>query len=267
MIRRYGAIVALAALSTLVLFLQTLFDGDGKYVRVPLVFLSLVAVIASVRYLEHRLAPPAIQTLRQILNSCAKQASRITTVAKFLTQTDEDSLISGDEVHILTNSLKGYDMTPPAMAVIADNLRDGVRYIYYLPQKSEYPGLEQEKEGFVRSVEQASGRPNRVVEENLRIYLVEEPCLYNFAVVFRAAPSEFKGYWYITTPSPPEQSDIPKPEPPTVSKAETDLDPSLVILRLSTEMTEDLWRLFAHLRRSSVRVSAVGLGLQRMGRD
>jgi len=251
--RKYGESAVIALLSVLVLFLQSLFTGSAV-IRIPFVFAGLFALILVARVLEERLSPQIMPVLRRLFNSCAREGSRITTVSEFLVQTDEEGLKRGDEVHVLTNSLFGYDMTPPAVQVIANNLLEGVRYIYYLPCGREYPNIANEKDSFVKLVSDECHLSGNEINSYLRFLLIEEDCLFNFAVVRRTAAGTADAYWYITTPaqSPPADSEPLESGPlsPQSEASPSFKNPWLIILKLHGPLADELLNVFLFLGKS-----------------
>nr|AAU43685.1 hypothetical protein GZ26D8_16 [uncultured archaeon GZfos26D8]QNO53166.1 hypothetical protein NDOAJMFA_00016 [Methanosarcinales archaeon ANME-1 ERB6] len=215
----------------------------GLPLTILIVVLSISVIVIVMDRIKNKYQPDLQNILGKILNSCAKDPLKlkITTIRNFLDKTKEESLIMGDKVHILTNSLKTYDLTAPAVKVIADNLRDGVHYIYYLSPK-KYPVLIAEKDKFVDLILKEREDLNKDhINSNLIFYTIDEKCLYNFATVTKKGATE--GYWYVATLSPEESS------------------PNLTILTLSEDDTNELVKAFTRLRDSSKRITALEKGL------
>lgn len=215
----------------------------GLPLTILIVVLSISVIVIVMDRIKNKYQPVLQNTLGGILNSYAKDPLKlkITTIRNFLDESKEESLTMRDEVHIITNSLKTYDKTPPAVKVIADNLRDGVHYIYCLSPK-EYPVLIDEKNEFVDLILKERKDLNRDhINSNLIFYNIDEKCLYNFATVTKKGDTE--GYWYVATLSPEESSS------------------NLTILTLSEGDTNELVKVFKRLRASSKRVTALEKGL------
>lgn len=92
----------------------------GLPLTILIVVLSISVIVIVMDRIKNKYQPVLQNTLGGILNSCAKDPLKlkITTIRNFLDESKEESLTMGDEVHILTNSLKTYDKTPPAVKVI-----------------------------------------------------------------------------------------------------------------------------------------------------
>lgn len=182
----------------IVLIDKVLPSGLGGFQGI-LFFIIILFLIVITDQIKERLTPETPKILRNIINDCARNAFEITTIHDFLVETKEESLNAGDEVHILTNSLEGYDATRPAVKVISQNLEDGVKYLYYLPAK-EFPALTDETSDFVAKIfRERSTLPPSVINSNLVFFEIDEECIYNFAIV--KTKGTVRGYWYITTPS------------------------------------------------------------------
>jgi hypothetical protein len=217
-----------ALLTTILLYLQSLFTSVSSPVGLTILFVSVFVVVILVDYMEHRVRPSVGAALGDVLRSCVRDSVDITTVAHFLADSREEDLVDGDEVHVLTNSLEGYDLSPAALRIIAENVREGVRYIYYLPG---LPTLAAEKDRFVHEITtRVAGLPATTIDERLRFYRADEDALYSFAVV--SARAIHAAYWYITTPSRDGRA-----------------DPELVILKLRRDLRDRVIGVMTRLRR------------------
>jgi hypothetical protein len=222
-----------ALLSGLVSFtINKLYQQElSSLVLVPLIFVIVLLLFYVNERIKQIVAPNAMKVLRPILNSCARDAFEITTIHDFLIETSEDSLAAGDEVLILTNSLDAYDTTAPAVRVIARNLKDGVKYVYFL-EVDEYPALLDEIDRFVGLLlREPTGLAPNLLGQHLIFYSVVEECIHNFAIV--KVRGNVRGYWYITTPSNTD----PK-------------ERQLVILEMRRDHRDNLLKLFQRLSKS-----------------
>lgn len=173
-------------------------------VSVGLVLLLVVAgALSSHMFGEERSA--LITALAKIEATCARSTDeqfQITTIRDFLRNT-ESHLSDGDEVFVLTHDLECYDCTDPAVATIAANLCDGVRYQYFLPHDPTHVRRQAQRltEQVVFELEKAGKPPvarQRAVQ-NLSFNTFRGAALYHFAY-FRYARDTPTGYWYLTTP-------------------------------------------------------------------
>ncbi len=265
--RRYARILLVALLSTLVLLLQSRLAGRSSSIQIAAVFGAMFLILFVVQFLERRFIPTPLSVLRRILNSCAREGYRVTTVRDFLTETSEEDLLRDDEVHVLTNALESYDMTPPATEVIAKNIRDGVKYIYYLPGIEEYPTLGDEKDAFVNGIHAYDPTLSaQDIDANVLFYVINEECLYNFAIVRRRSRGTMSAYWYVTTPGPDVKTQSPWPgsEEQRVTQStdvEKQVDRRLVILAVDRNLCDELFRVFQELGRGR-QVAALSAGLR-----
>lgn len=172
--------------------LTKLFGSFSIVVVAILLFLALILLDV----VKNRYRPGIMDILPGILNSCARNKLEITTIDDFLQETKESSLGRGSEVHVLTNSLESYDLTLPALKVIARNLANNVKYIYYL-HVGEYPQLADQKDRFVNLLlNERKDLTHDNIDSNLIFHIIDEPALYNFSIVKAQGA---KGYWYVTT--------------------------------------------------------------------
>src|SRR5664280_1264217 len=201
--------------------------------------IMLAIVIVAIVFVGQLIADrsPALSTLSSIYNSTVRQALKLTTIASFLAGggNTEAGVGDQDEVHILTNDLAGYDLTDAALSVIAKNLCNGVRYLYYLPADS-YGLLNQATSLLTRIRSSAPDLSDRALDRNLVFYDVLEPCIYNFAVIIkhgsRGSPGATDGCWYLAH-SDPSQS-----------------NGRLLIMEVSPDDADSLVRLFGILRKA-----------------
>lgn len=235
----YKRIVILSILSTLIILIELLFNSFinkfGEMITIMFAVIPIFLISILIDFVKDKYQPEVLNILREIHNSCARDQLDITYIGGFLQETDEISLSKGDEVKVLTNSLESYDSTPPSLKVIAKNLYENVKYIYYV-SPTEYPTLLDQKDEFIRLLlKENSNLDHNDINSNLIFYIINEPCLYNFSIVKNKGST--KGYWYVTT-----------------SQSES---LNLTILTLNRDNTDKLIKVFNHLT-TNRKVMAIG---------
>ncbi len=233
--------IVVGLLSAIAVLLKLDYAPDNSAMGFVVLVLLLSGIVAIGDLAKEKLQPKLVESLAPLLNSCARDSLSITSVATFLEKTEEHQLAEGDEVHVLTNTLASYDSTVPALNVISENVKEGVKYIYYVSQ-SRFPALELEKSEFIGRLKNDYHVKDEVLAERIQFYVFDEECLFNFAVV--QARGHVTGYWYITTP--PKRG-------ATVN--------SLIILTLPNDHRDVLLGVFEQLRGRSKRVSCLGRDL------
>lgn len=160
------------------------------------------------------LVPDHLESLRNIVNSCAKSGDENFeeyTINEFLKK-EEDRHIEGDEMHILTHDLEGYDSLEIAVASISQNLLKDVKYVYYFPghdwggREQLAPFLRRLQSELVRLTTSGTiaqthsmATANTVLDRNVTIYFHRHALLYYFTV-HRRQGRPHAGYWYVTSP-------------------------------------------------------------------
>jgi len=133
-----------------------------------------------------------LMSLVEISNNIPKGETKTTSVSEFLKHSDEEALKKGDKVTILTNDLNNYDLLPNTLDVIAENIKEGVLYVYYLPLDHEAQLWEQVHKLASAILE----RTDITAILNLKICTVDLALIYSFAMVEQN--SSKKAYWYLS---------------------------------------------------------------------
>jgi hypothetical protein len=222
--------LGIAALSTCLIFLDKFLPNFNKLILILIIFGLILSLNILEDYVTRLQAHPTF-VLRKILNSAQRETLEITTIQKFLTAAAEARLTRGDSVHILTNSLESYDLNEYYIDnALADNLKEGVKYYYYLP-KDNRDRLIEEKTLLVNILVKKGIDPT-VLQDTLIFYLVDDGCMYNFATIHSKSQKQtLKGYWYLTMPSPDKAGDV-----------------NLVVLALRKDHSDELDKLLTTLR-------------------
>ena len=188
-----------SVLATLSIVLARSLINTNEPIAILIVFVVLAATNAVTDYLRKLFERDHLSALQRILASSTRESLDITTVRRFLVDTNEEALKGEAQVHILTNDLSSYDLTPPALDVIASNLIDGVKYLYYLPER-DFPALKVQRNVLVEKLMGARPAPSIAqLRANLCFYPVPSPCLFNFAIVDNGR--NLRGYWYLAAPT------------------------------------------------------------------
>lgn len=248
-----SAVSALAFLAA-----QVLRGGDASIPEIVLTTTGLFLLLLVVNWIISRqmarakpelLVPESLNSLRTIINSCARSASEefeYTTVGDFL-QKIEARLAEGDEMNVLTHDIDAYDGLAPAVEALAQNLRRGVRYNYYMPDNSRSTLMQAasffdrlEHEMHVAGSAPAAARDR--LDSLVSLYLHPHALLYYFAMIRRGG-GNLETSWYITSPNDrkPDRS-------------------LLVTTRLSEGNRDLLVNVFDKLRRESKRLSPNEVG-------
>lgn len=173
--------------------------------QVDFAVFAIIGICAAASfYGTHYFSSPKYRHLFQLVeinNAIPLGEASITTVREFLTATKEESLTAGDRVMILTNNLRNYDLLPGTVKIIADNIKEGVIYEYFLPVTND-PTLREELKSLMEALIRHDIRLN-MLKENLRIHDITDPLTYSYAIVQQNR--ETRAYWYVATE--PQQSD------------------------------------------------------------
>ncbi len=202
MIKYYNIlrILLISLTSTVLIHIQSLFPTINTFQKSVIIFIMIFIILTLTDYIIKKLYLKITITLVKIINSLSIEEKNVKTVQQFLTDpsTIESKLTEGDEVHILTNSLENYDLSQPAIDIIAENILKGVKYIYYIPLNF-YETLKEELSTLISILYNEKSIDRRQILDNIIFYNVNIEGLYNFAYI----KSKYKrvGYWYITTPS------------------------------------------------------------------
>ncbi len=227
-IRRFLVIIIPSILSALLFWLDNADITLPKY-ALPFGFVAVFGLYYLVdNWNRHVLDINVVDKLRKIINSTSRDNSQITTIKNFLGETEEEKLDNGDIVYILTNSIRHYDTSPAAINVIAKNLSESVKYVYFV-KFDDYSEFEQEKSEFITLLTRHKAITNNTILDKYLVFIgIPDPSIYNFAIVINRGATI--GYWYQTIP---DENEIDKN--------------SLVITTLNPDNTTSLLNIFKML--------------------
>ncbi len=171
--------------------------------RIVIILIMYIFVEVITGYLNQRYNP--FSDLIEFMNSCLKKDIEICPLSQNTAESSENNMSKNDEIHILTNDLMNYDLKEFALTLIASNVINGVKYIYYIPnsQREDYKSF---RERLCLEItrqldkEAQSDEADNYFNSNVLFFFIpdENDLTYNFSLTLFSDPRKNTGCWYIS---------------------------------------------------------------------
>lgn len=164
------------------------------------VVFGLIIEALSVVVYGRRVWPAALSPLHSIVNAAARTNEIVPALLPIddwiFMEEAKAPLRQGDQVHSLTCDLLTIDGREVVQRYVAQNLRNGAEYTYYLPRDQDLKASVLE---VVQSVKELSGLDADTLRSRMNFYEISTPVLYNFSYMRTLGQGEWVS-WYLLTP-------------------------------------------------------------------
>ena len=187
---------------------NTLIDTGNKPLNVFICWIILVCAFLLIEFVNKKygLFYSNFDKMQSILNGCLKRKIHIIALSEYFKNAKESNLSENSEVHLITNDIRNFDLTEVAIEVIAKNVWNNIKYLYYIPNNTEmandYNTLIEKvtKNIKLKNPAISTNLLGDIIQRNLKSIILpdEHEFLYNFCFIVSPNNKEIASAWYVT---------------------------------------------------------------------